>query len=79
MPARPLLAFECAGAAGIDVRPVECHDRFAAGQKDAAELARFPHVAQRPQLEIDLDAAGDRQFELLQFLRLVSIGRGPDL
>ncbi len=40
-----LLAFERAGAAGVHVRPVERHDRLAAGKKDAAVLARFPDVA----------------------------------
>ncbi len=76
--ARALLSFERTRAAGVDVRAVEGDDGLAAGEENAAVLARFPDIAQRAKLELDLDAAGDRQIELLQFLSLEARGGGTD-
>ena len=42
-------------------------------------LAGLPYVVQRPQAEIEIDARGDGEFEVLHFLRLKSIGAHPDL
>ena len=78
MPALALLPFEGTRAAGVDVGPVKGHDGFAAGQEHAAVLAGFPNVVEGAQFEFDLNTARDREIELLQFLRLVSIGRGAD-
>ena len=66
------LRIERTGFARIHVRSVKCDHGFRPGQKNALIFARFPHVAQGTQLEVELDPAGHGEFQLFQFLRLIA-------
>ena len=70
--------FEGSDAAGIDVGAEEGEHRFRVGKEHATIAALFPNVSQRPQLQIEIDPAGQGQFELVNFLRLVAVRGGAD-
>ena len=77
--AMAFLRFKRAGLAGVDIRPEERHNGFRTGKENAVVLTRFPDVVERPEAEVELDARGHGQFQLLHFLRLITVRRHSDL